>query len=97
MNGVLDKVYLLQNALARTHRNVSLSVNVNNQGGIKVLEDRDWDQQTTQTIVLDDLLSLIQSSTAIIKIDIGEFCLAWTIALGNLSLIHATTAFIIFH
>lgn len=72
MNRALDKVYLLQNALARTHRNVSLSVNANNQGGIKVLEDRDGDQQTTQTIVLDDLLSLIHTGTAIIKIDIGE-------------------------
>ena len=92
LNAAADKVCVLRNALARTHRNVSLSVNANNQGGIQVLEEEGegpggggrGERQTTRTIVLDDLISLVRgthtdttttsdTATVIIKIDIGKF------------------------
>ncbi|XP_076459505.1 uncharacterized protein LOC143292801 [Babylonia areolata] len=73
VNKLANKIYVLQNAVAKSHRNVSLSVNSNNQGGIMVLEDKDPDHQTVQTIVLDDLLHLIDTPTAIIKMDIEGY------------------------
>lgn len=74
MNVLTDKIHLLKNALAKTHRNLTLSVNSNNQGGIHVLEDGEWpDGETTQTIVMNDLLYLLTAHTAIIKIDIEGY------------------------
>jgi hypothetical protein len=77
---VCVQVVLLQNALSSRHRNVSLSENANNQGGIYVLEDaKPGVPQDIQTVTMDDLLSLMSSQTAIIKIDIGNHCCPFTL------------------
>ncbi|XP_076447040.1 uncharacterized protein LOC143284246 [Babylonia areolata] len=73
VNGFADKIHVLNNAVTKSHINVSLLVNSFNQGNTEVLEDKNPDHQTIQTIVLDDLLHLIDTPTAIIKMDIEGY------------------------
>nr|KAG5709703.1 hypothetical protein BaRGS_027728 [Batillaria attramentaria] len=74
LSGLVDKIVLLKNALAKTHRNLTLSVNSVNQGGIQVLEEGDCREgETTRTIVLNDLLHVLTADTAIVKIDIEGY------------------------
>nr|KAI8765115.1 hypothetical protein BgiMline_002785 [Biomphalaria glabrata] len=75
-----DNIVLLANALSDRHWNVSLSTNEDNQGGIHVLENcgHIWtksgrNQCTVVTLTLDDLLYVITTKTAIIKIDIEGY------------------------
>ncbi|CAG5116970.1 unnamed protein product, partial [Candidula unifasciata] len=88
-------IILLVNALSDSHKNVSLSRNVDNQGGIRVLDSceqygwifsqrkEDLHKKTCNvpTLTFDDLLYLVNTKTAIIKIDIeGYECRAFATA-----------------
>ncbi|BFZ03551.1 hypothetical protein BsWGS_06590 [Bradybaena similaris] len=82
-----DNIILLVNALADSHKNVSLSTNIDNQGGIRVIdtcEQTGWlfahrkaQTNTTgcnvPTLTFDDLLYIVDARTAIIKIDIEGY------------------------
>ncbi|CAH1793853.1 unnamed protein product [Owenia fusiformis] len=77
LSGSLDRIELLHNALSNTHENVSLTDNLDNQGGIQVkpiqmgIHARDKTQ--VETIIMDDLLQIADFTQAIIKIDIEGY------------------------
>ncbi|KAH9512984.1 hypothetical protein Btru_035529 [Bulinus truncatus] len=73
-----ENILLLANALSDRHRNVSLSESEDNQGGIQVIEKCDhlWSKGgycTSVTLTLDDLLYVVSTKSAIIKIDIEGY------------------------
>lgn len=82
-----DNIILLVNALSDSHKNVSLTTNADNQGGIRVVDTcqqtgwlfshRKAQTNTTgcsvPTLTFDDLLYIVDTRSAIIKIDIGKY------------------------
>ena len=70
-----SNIYLAYNALSDRHENVSLTMNVDNQGGISVRRRISSDNKLTPpvaTATMDDLMGITDFSQAIIKIDIGK-------------------------
>lgn len=82
-----ENIVLLANALSDSHKNVSLTRNADNQGGIRVLDNcqrsswifgkNDFHSASTEcnvpTLTLNDLLYLVTTRVAVIKVDIGRY------------------------
>ena len=83
LNKCQHLVTLLHNAVSRKHMNVTLTKNKDNQGGVWIqtfvsAEQRERvirlnEHAVIQTIFLDEVISVVHSTQAIVKIDIGEY------------------------
>lgn len=73
LNKLQNYITLLSNAVSDGYKEMYLAVNRGNLGNIQVFEKNSNDTQTTDvvtTILLNDIISLISSKKAIMKIDI---------------------------
>ena len=79
-----QQIKLLRNAVSNKHFNVSLSAGHTNQGARTVVDEtvgalagntkpQEVDARGVRTIVMDDLLPLVHTPTAVLKIDIGMY------------------------
>ena len=74
-----DRILLVRNAMSHRHGVVTMCDNSDNKGGISVLlpgqpsvQAATGVNKNVPTIIMDDLLQVVSTDIAIIKIDIGE-------------------------